>query len=1036
MGTTIPPTPKKQSAKTSFKVIDSERFKILPSDQRVVAFNTLVEAVTKGKAAKAMLDRMCDFLDELNEDESDDEDGEEDDEENSSIELGYNKEAEVLPVSPTLSVSSLGPSLPSCVPDSVDLRRQESEGFWANDCYEALPNISSLVSSRDKAGNSAIHHAGHMRLPQTFQALAQYGADRWRANLAGETPQGLYDGVSGSPRMFQLHRACCMRSLISDVGIVPYDIPESYDSPPELQPVVEKIKNGSAEEAIFLCTELADAPDAAANPRYLIYRALATLCADYGSQAAMIDVEDYLSALESCECSIDPCYFYVMYSIWKVDKPQSKVARGLAGSALAALRQFPVFSKHWLTESDNIDSIVDEEEAAANVGADDDDDDEEEDDIDEVLPADAPENEWKLAKFRHKAVSPSMDKLMQLTGLKQVKERAMEVFKATLLGPHRPAQLDDNTTMNFLFIGNPGCGKTTVAELLAQVMVELGFRKNDKPVFTNAGDILKEKDPVGEFEKMVEVAKGGTIFIDEAYLFRPAPRGSNANASNAVLDYLLKVCETMRETTTFILAGYKEDILNLLTYNEGFPSRFPKVFTFNFEDYTGKQLRKILVGMVTTRGFKFESKKSCGVSLSKVLANRIARGRGAKGFGNAREVRNQLEAAIGRQHARLGSLLLHADVGGHSKLTEKDHITLTRKDTIGERPNLEESEMLRELDSMIGLSQVKSAVHGLMEFQLQNYDREMRGELPESISLNRVFYGNPGTGKTTVARLYGCLLREFGLLSDGDLIAVTASDLMGDHVGAGATKTNEIIAKAKGKVLFIDEAYVLDPNRRGGNAFGGSVLDTLVEKIEGSAGADMAVILAGYEGEMQALFRNCGNPGLARRFNPSESLRFEDFDDDQLRCILKRMAAKERLVIAPHTAQEVVRIIARGRRLDGFGNAGAVETFIGRGKVNKAARLVKQLGARSEAQRRGVTPLPPAPRPDVLVLEDFITDETSGQKARDQFSNMCNMEHIFKLIDRLEATLIQSKEEGKTTADILSNFHMVFTGPPGTGKVG
>jgi AAA+ superfamily predicted ATPase len=261
--------------------------------------------------------------------------------------------------------------------------------------------------------------------------------------------------------------------------------------------------------------------------------------------------------------------------------------------------------------------------------------------------------------------------------------------------------------------------------------------------------------------------------------------------------------------------------------------------------------------MLKQRGFRFESVRQCGANIAKVMSMRIGRGRNKKGFGNAREVRNQLDACIGRQDARFGSMMLQSKDTDFI-LSSKDMITLTRSDTIGERPDLENSSILKELDSMIGLDHVKKAVRGLMYFQLQNYEREMRGEKVEEISLHRVFLGKPGTGKTTIARLYGRLLKEFGLLSDGDFIGITASDLMGDHVGAGATNTNEIIARAKGKVLFIDEAYILDPTRRQGNGFGGSVLDTLVEKIEGAAGSDMAVILAGYEEDMLAMFRNCG----------------------------------------------------------------------------------------------------------------------------------------------------------------------------------
>ena len=273
-------------------------------------------------------------------------------------------------------------------------------------------------------------------------------------------------------------------------------------------------------------------------------------------------------------------------------------------------------------------------------------------------------------------------------------------------------------------------------------MVELGYRKNPIPVITSANDILSEQDPPAAFQTMVQSAENGTLFIDEAYHFNPAPRGSTANASNKVLDYLMKISETKRDSITFILAGYKEEILQLLTYNPGFPSRFPRELMFHFPDYTESQICNIFKSMVKSRNFKLQSKKECGVSISRVVAQRIAKGSGKKGFGNGREVRVYLEKFITRQVDRLGTLELY-----NLPITDDDYATLTRSDTIGERPNFENSPIIKELNSMIGLEKVKTALKGLMNLQLQNYDNEMRGERIQRISLNRVFLGSSGTGK-------------------------------------------------------------------------------------------------------------------------------------------------------------------------------------------------------------------------------------------------------------------------------------------------
>ena len=204
----------------------------------------------------------------------------------------------------------------------------------------------------------------------------------------------------------------------------------------------------------------------------------------------------------------------------------------------------------------------------------------------------------------------------------------------------------------------------------------------------------------------------------------------------------MKVSETKRESMTIILAGYKEEIMQLLTYNPGFPSRFPKDLTFEFPDYTESQLRKIFIDMVKSRNFILQSKKDCGVSIAKVVAQRLAKGTGRKGFGNGREVRVRLEKFIIRQSERLGALeLFNRPISSH------DYAVLTRSDTIGDRPDFGNSPVMKELGALIGLEKVKEAMRGLMQLQLQNYDNEISGERVQYISLHRVFVGNSGTGE-------------------------------------------------------------------------------------------------------------------------------------------------------------------------------------------------------------------------------------------------------------------------------------------------
>ena len=228
--------------------------------------------------------------------------------------------------------------------------------------------------------------------------------------------------------------------------------------------------------------------------------------------------------------------------------------------------------------------------------------------------------------------------------------------------------------------------------------------------------------------------------------------------------------------------------------------------------------------------------------------------------------------------------------------------------------------------------------------------------------------------------------------------------------------------------------YVLDPRRKN-NQYGGNVLDTLVEKLDGEAGSDVAVILAGYKEEMFELMDN--NPGLRRRFNMDDfPFHFEDMSDHELKNVLLSKARDEGLAFEDVEMIDdiIAKCIAPRRRMSGFGNAATVVSTLNKAKALKATRLANAQDDFDKAKKQCTLP-PPIPDPNMLTREDFIPDKgDAGQVGRDAFADLCNIEHITKHLDDLESLILQAKEDGREPADILLDAHMVFVGPPGTGK--
>jgi type VII secretion ATPase EccA len=244
-------------------------------------------------------------------------------------------------------------------------------------------------------------------------------------------------------------------------------------------------------------------------------------------------------------------------------------------------------------------------------------------------------------------------------------------------------------------------------------------------------------------------------------------------------------------------------------------------------------------------------------------------------------------------------------------------------------------ELQAELDSLVGLESVKEQVRALVAF-LEVQGGRLRHGLPEvATSQHLVFLGNPGTGKTTIARLLAQMYRAMGLLRKGHLVEVDRAGLVGEYVGMTALKTDRAIRRALDGVLFIDEAYALARSGHGvGVDFGQEAIETLLKRMEDHRHR-LVVIVAGYPRLMNAFLDS--NPGLRSRF--SRELVFPDYSSEELVAITGRFSEQNEYRLTDDAGEELDRIFDQAQRGEGFGNARYARTIFEQALNAQALRL-------------------------------------------------------------------------------------------------
>jgi SpoVK/Ycf46/Vps4 family AAA+-type ATPase len=465
--------------------------------------------------------------------------------------------------------------------------------------------------------------------------------------------------------------------------------------------------------------------------------------------------------------------------------------------------------------------------------------------------------------------------------------------------------------------------------LIGELFYERGILKKGHLVEVSSADLVA--DYVGgtaiKTTHIVQSALDGVLFIDEAYALSEEDRGGFGAEA---IDTLIPFLENFRDRLVIIFAGYSARMQRFMDSNPGLARRIPRENRFTFPDYLPEELWEILKQELNERAIPYEPELE--IMLQTTISELYRRRE--ENFGNAGEIRNLVDSLERRRAVRI-RITRTAD---NAPLVEEDIPDEYRILRNIESPRADD--ILGELNHLVGLSPFKEYITNLVyRVQYEEARRKLDSTYRASTVLEHlVFIGNPGTGKTTAARLVGKIYHSLGRLRKGHCIEVSRADLVAGYVGQTAIKTTERIKEALDGVLFIDEAYALA--RQSMNDFGQETIDTLVKAIEDYRDR-LVVIVAGYPGPMEDFLLS--NPGLNSRF--ANRITFSDYSTDDFGQILANLATSEGYILSEDVRQKASRNLEMLRRTEiHFGNGRAVRNLFGEMKMLLARRVMEQAG--------------------------------------------------------------------------------------------
>lgn len=495
-------------------------------------------------------------------------------------------------------------------------------------------------------------------------------------------------------------------------------------------------------------------------------------------------------------------------------------------------------------------------------------------------------------------------KLNGMVGLAAVKQEISNLA-AFLNLQIRRGETNTFQGKHYVFTGNPGTGKTTVARIMADVFRTLGILSRGQLVECDRSKLVSgySGQTAIKTNQLIDSAMGGVLFIDEAYTLKS---GDNDSFGGEAIDTLLKRLEDDRGKFICIVAGYTDQMHDFIDTNPGLKSRFTQ--TIHFDDYTPDELTEIFINLAKGKNFTVDdtTREAVHRQFEQLYLRRD------KNFGNAREARRIFDAAVEKQSQRLMAEVNNPDFKDEDmyRITEAD-LAVQQSEKV--RPL---DEVLNELDEFIGMRSVKNMIRRLaVQSMFMKQRAAMGAGKVQQMAMNFILTGNPGTGKTSIARKMGEVLQSMEILPTSRVIEASRATLVGKYMGEAPKIVNNMCDKAMGGILFIDEAYTLSSEN---DQYGKEAIDTLMKRMEDDRGK-FVVIAAGYQKEMED-FMNV-NPGLASRF--THKMHIEDYNEDELLAIFKKMASKDNYTLSPAAEFKLMDLICRKvvSKSSSFGNA-------------------------------------------------------------------------------------------------------------------